>query len=658
MELHLLYLSTSRSPHHQFRAGLGPVLILVVFAGLIATPPWSHAQIPAQSEPNPTMLNPLNSGPLGTRAGATINVKVMDRETKNPLKQQSVVRLTRQSTGQVFFQTTRASETKFTDLPVGTYLLEVGSSGYLGVHQEITVSDVAFDVNQTVSLSRDPAAVDFKLKEPGQIPVKARKEAEKGIQALEFSNFQEAQKYLEAANRKYPSSSSINFLLGYLALQQKDPDRELVYLTTATKLDPSNVQAQNLLGQLYYERGDYALAAQAEEIVLARSAESLTARRVLANSYLKLGEFEQAKQNSQWLVDKGGREAASARLVLGQALAGLHQDEAAIQALKTYLDEDPASSVAPKIRSLIAELEQNRSQPGSDAKMNLGVSDPELTAHSDSSLGSGGMPSDIDAQKPYVAAGIPCPANILEATANPSKQLVDSITQFSAIEHMVHESLSPQGIPRSRETRQYNYVVAITQPTVGPLLVQEYLDAGNLDAPDKIKSNGLAVLAIAFHPFFRDDFEMRCEGLGAWNGQATWLVHFRQVDDKPSRLRSYVVGGNIYPVRLKGRAWIGADNLQIVHLETDLVQPIPEIQLMTEHTSISYGPVQFKRGATDLWLPMNAELYVHFAKRRFHRVESFDHFMLFATDAVEKPKMPKGNPAPDSTANPGPAGNQ
>jgi len=657
MELHLLQLPTSGSPHPQFRAGWRPVIVLLgICTGLIATPPCSHAQIPAQSEPNPSILNPLNSGPLGTRAGATINVKVMDRGTKNPLKQQSVVRLTRQSNGQVFFQTTRASEAKFTDLPVGTYLIEVGSSGYLGMHQEITVSDVAFDINQTVSLSRDPAAVDFKLKDPGQIPGKARKEAEKGIQALEFSNFQEAQKYLEAANRKYPSSSSINFLLGYLALQQKDSDRELAFLTTATKLDPGNVQAQNLLGQLYYERGDYALAAQAEEIVVAKSAESLTARRVLANSYLKLGEFERARQNSQWLVDKGGKEAASALLVLGQALAGLHQDEAAIQALKTYLEEDPASPVASKIRNMIGELEKH--QPGADAKMNLGVSDPELTVHNDSSTGSGGMPSDIDAQKPSVAAGIPCPANILEATANPSKKLVDSITQFSAIEHMVHESLSPQGIPRSRETRQYNYVVAITQPTVGPLLVQEYLDAGNLEAPDKIKSNGLAVLAIAFHPFFRDDFEMQCEGLGDWDGQATWLVHFRQVNDKPSRLRSYVVGGTTYPVRLKGRAWIGADNLQIVHLETDLVEPIPEIQLMTEHTSISYGPVQFKRGSTDLWLPMNAELYVHFAKRRFHRVESFDHFMLFATDAVEKPKMPKGNSAPDSTANPGPAGSR
>jgi hypothetical protein len=180
-------------------------------------------------------------------------------------------------------------------------------------------------------------------------------------------------------------------------------------------------------------------------------------------------------------------------------------------------------------------------------------------------------------------------------------------------------------------------------------MVQEYRDYGVLDVPDNIKTTGLAVLAIAFHPLFRDDFDMRCEGLGSWEGQAAWLVHFRQLEEKPSRLRTYVVNGNNYPVRLKGRAWIGADNLQILHLETDLVRPIPEIRLMTEHTSVSYGPVQFKRNDVDLWLPKNAELYVHFNKRRFHRSESFDHFMLFATDAADKANLPKAgaNPSPN-----------
>src|SRR5271165_122955 len=616
--------------------------VLIVLAGMLAGAARSHAQR-GESVAIPT----------GMRSGATIHVIILD-ENKKPLKQQSVIRLTNQSTGSVLFQTTRSSDTSFSDLPAGKYLIEVGAAGYLGIHRQIAITNIAYDVTETVMLPHDPAAVDLNLKDSAQLPSRARKEVEKGIQALELSNFAEARKHLEAANHQYPSSSSINLLLGYLALQQKDQEHELGYLTTATRLDPHNVQAQNLLGQLYYERGDYARAAEAAEIVVASSGESLIARKVLANSCLKLKQFEKARENGQWLVDHGGDEGASARLVLGQALAGLKKYEAAIQVLTAYLDEAPASSVTPQVRALLTQLENQVSQGGADANAKLGITDPELNAGSESA-GNAGMPPDIDAQQPFVAAGVQCPADLLEGTANPSRELVNSVAQFSAIEHMVHENLSPRGTPSNREIRQFNYVAAISEPTPGTLTIQEYRDSGNLNMPDKITTTGLPVLAIAFHPHFRDDFEMHCEGLGDWGGQATWLVHFRQLDKKPIRLQAYVVNGNNYPVSLKGRAWIRADNFQIIHLETDLVRPIPEISLFTEHISVNYGPVQFKRSGTDLWLPKSAELYVHFAKQRFHRSENFDHFMLFATDAIDTAKLPKGDPSPRPAADHGAA---
>ncbi len=267
------------------------------------------------------------------------------------------------------------------------------------------------------------------------------------------------------------------------------------------------------------------------------------------------------------------------------------------------------------------------------------------------------MPLDVDNQKPTVAAGVPCPANIFQKTSNPSKLLVDSVAQFSAVEHMVHENISSQGTPRNRETREYNYVVSISEPPHGALSIQEYRDSGNLEMPDQITTTGLPVLAIAFHPLFRDDFAMRCEGLGDWDGQAAWVVYFRQLDNKPSRLRSYVVSKNFYPVSLKGRAWISADNFQILHMETDLVKPVPEIHLNTEHTSVSYGPVQFRRHGTDLWLPKSADLYVSIGKKRFHRSENFDHFMLFATDTMEATKPPKTEATPNPLPNSGPLPN-
>ncbi len=321
------------------------------------------------------------------------------------------------------------------------------------------------------------------MNDAGQLPSKARKEAEKGLQALEFSNYAEARKYLESANHRFPTSSSVNFLLGYLSLQQKDEDHELTYLTAATKLDPKNLQAQNLLGQLYYRRGDYAHAAEAEETVVASSQQSLIARKVLANSYLKLDQFEKARENSQWMVDQGGSEGASARLVLGQALAGLGKREEAIQVLTAYVDGEHASPVTAKIRTLISQL-----QAQTDAKAGAGIGDPELTAD-EAAAGNAGMPSDVDAQQPSTVAGVQCPVNLLDETANRSKELAESISQFAAIEHMVHENISPLGVPRTRSSRQFNYIASINESARGMLLIQEYRDAGELEMPDKITTD-------------------------------------------------------------------------------------------------------------------------------------------------------------------------
>ena len=45
---------------------------------------------------------------------------------------------------------------------------------------------------------------------------------------------------------------------------------------------------------------------------------------------------------------------------------------------------------------------------------------------------------------------------------------------------------------------------------------------------------------------------MQCEGLGDWRGHATWLVRFRQRSDRPNHMHSYGIGGQIFPVALKG----------------------------------------------------------------------------------------------------------
>ena len=235
--------------------------------------------------PTAGLATPSSNSPYGsahdTRRNVAIRITILD-SNKQALKQQSLVRVTSQDAGRVYFETTQGTEAIFPNLAPGKYLIEVGAAGYVGTHVEVDIPDLAHDISQNMYLARDPAAVNLSLGDEKGLSGKTRKLAEKGVQALVLGNFIEARKDLEIVNRQYPSSSTINFLLGYTEFQQKEEDRALQYLLESTKLDPQNLQAQNLLGEIYYRRGDYAHTVQAESVVVARSADSVRARKLLA----------------------------------------------------------------------------------------------------------------------------------------------------------------------------------------------------------------------------------------------------------------------------------------------------------------------------------------------------------------------------------------
>jgi hypothetical protein len=188
----------------------------------------------------------------------------------------------------------------------------------------------------------------------------------------------------------------------------------------------------------------------------------------------------------------------------------------------------------------------------------------------------------------------------------------------------------------------------------GMYRVEEYRDGTmGLDVfPERLASLGLGSMVMIFHPVYRDEYEMTCEGLTQWHNRQVWQVHFRQRKDKPARMREYSVGKNVYSVGLRGRAWIAADTFQIVSIETDIVAPIPAIKLAAEHISIDYEPVQFRKKHEELWLPQNAELFFDFNGRRIHRRHHFDDYRLFSVDENQKIATPPSEAKLDSTQTP------
>ena len=565
------------------------------------------------------------------------------------LDRQALLKLVSPSSQSPVWQTTLedTSQGVFANLAYGNYNVEVSAVGYLSTQKEVQVPNSLSPVMVDVMLRRDPDAINLDVSDRELSP-KARKQAKRAVSALRSGNFKEAQKQLDEAHQLFPYSPDLNFLLGYLYFQKRDFTEAGTYLGAAASLNPHNAQALTLLGRSGLERQDYPAARSALEQAVLADAENWLPHNLLADAYLHQKDYDKARDEAQIAITKGKTAASPAQLVLGQALVNLGHDEEAIQALNAFLDESPKHPMAEQVRSLIAEIQQHASAAASSddtpqTEARLSSVDPLSAVAAPALATTPWQPPGIDDVKTAVASGVECPsAQVIEESGKRVQELVHDVARFAAVEDLFHESLDPFGVPVRTETRKYNYVASISEPQPGFLSVEEYRvdKPGSAEYPDHIASTGFAALALVFHPDMRDTFEMQCEGLGDWHGQASWLVHFRQRPDRPNRMHSYKVGSEIHPVPLKGRAWITADKFQIVRIEAEMMNPMPEIQLLSEHEFVEYGPIPFEKKNISLWLPKSAEIYFDFRKHRYYRRHSFDHYMLYSVDSDEKRKEP------------------
>jgi tetratricopeptide (TPR) repeat protein len=583
-------------------------------------------------------------------SGSVMVLTVHDDRGK-PLDRQAVVQMTNKANQRVLARVTQEDSTaQIVDLQEGVYDLSVSAFGYLTSHEDVTLDGrISTTKLWEISLKRDPSTVDLGAVKSNEMSPKVRKNMLHGLAAIKSSRLDDAQKKLDAAYKDDPSNPEVNFLLGYLYFVKKDMERAQNYLLNAVKLEPRNAQVLTLLGRVQIQRKDFTAARGPLEQAVAADPESWMAHYLLADVYLTEKEFEKSQQQASLAIERGKGAASVAQLILGQALADLRRYPEAVQALQAFLTAIPTDPNAPKVRELITEVEKRESQApadagGSQTMSSVVVSEPMVAAADPGLLVKNWGPAGIDDSKPLVAQDVSCPqGKVLHLAGERVKELVDDLAKFDAIEDVYHEDVDQQGIPKRNVTLRFDYVASISEPKPGRFLVDEFRSgrSGAEDFPDQIATRGLPTLAFIFHPDMRDDFDMSCEGLGTWNEKATWLVHFQQREDKPHRIQDYIINGRVYPVSMKGRAWISADTFQIVRLESELVTPMKEIELLSQHQTVDYAPVQFPKDKTELWLPKSAELYFDFRKHRYFRRHTFNHFMLFSVETQEKRKEPK-----------------
>jgi len=560
----------------------------------------------------------------------------------------------------------------FRGIPLGTYEVQVEAPGYSPARANATLLHPGDTQNLEVVLQ--PAAVgsgSAALPTPPPLSLNAQKELTAGLRALQAQKPAEAKRHLLSAAKSSPNHPDVDYLLGVLAAMNSEMETAKQYFeNAATRYQ--HILSLVALGEIYLAEANLADAKQRLETALRVDPSSWRADQLLAAVLLKQGSYSLAIQHAEHALQLGKTQAKAARLTLAEALLQTGERQRSVQILNEFLKQDPPPEQRKAAEKMLAgnreALDPTAANSSSASQGSISLASsmfavaPSLSAPNVSSVWANSLtqyplwsPPNVDDAVPPADTTRSCPlTEVVGQAGQRVLEFVRNVDRFTATESLSHQSLNEFGLAVRSANISFNYLVAIQEMKPGVFDVQEFRNGStsNEEFPEHVATLGTVAMVFVFHPNYAGDFDFQCEGKTHLDGQDVWQVHFAQKTGRAARLRSYRLGNQYFRVGLKGRAWISADTSQILRMEADLVNGVPDIRLRAEHQDVTYGPVPFQKKNIVLWLPLSAQTYLDFNGHRIHRRQDFTNYLLFWIDERQNIEAPKTTEVPQ-TASPG-----
>jgi hypothetical protein len=247
-------------------------------------------------------------------------------------------------------------------------------------------------------------------------------------------------------------------------------------------------------------------------------------------------------------------------------------------------------------------------------------------------------PPNVDGiVKPLSPASSCAVSDVVKQAAVRAREMEENLSNFTADETIQYRLV---GNPRDL-SGTFEYMAVLTSTRWGASVEENRTPTeGTHVFFGSMWDRGLPGLALVFLPTLQIDYDMKCEGKSEWNGVPAWVIHFQQRAGAKGHLWSYTDGhGVAHVAKVKGRAWISADSGEVIHLETALMEAIPDAGIRDSWFSIDYEPVQFHSRKVSIWLPQAVDSYTELDDLNHDRMmihHTFRNFMLFSVQVQQK----------------------
>jgi len=536
-----------------------------------------------------------------------------------------------------------ATLVQFLHIPSGECTIEVASDGFRRTKERVTVNDSLVARNQYVFIYLHP---ESEVTAPGTRPVvtpRLLEEMDKSAEAIRKSKVDDARKHLDKALRISPDNPDVLYLNGLLAMNQSNYPTAKQQFQRAVSLYPSHERSLLALGEVEVKLNENEPAAQTMETLLRQDSSSWRAHLIAAAAYAQIQDYSKAEKHAERAMSLSGANSGAAQLLLGQILAAEGNREGARKELQDLVANKPNDPIAAAARQALAGLDKTSAAPqpgrvGTEVLPAFSVTAMRVWA-----------PPDVDAAPPSVTTDVACSdTDVIQQAGLAAKRQFENLERFVATEHIEHEEIAGDGQTAHLRTRDFNYMVFVEQDKKDKqLYLDEKRDGGTGvdEFPTSLATVGLVGLGIdLFQPGFAKALTFKCEGLGQWRGKAAWVVHFTQKPGERSFLRLWQTKIRTVEVPLKGRVWISTNSFDVLHVETDLRDPMKELELARDHISIDYGPVEFKKSKMELWLPWTAEIFLDLHGHHYHHRHTLSNYALFDVATDNKISAPKNVP--------------
>ena len=469
-----------------------------------------------------------------------------------------------------------------------------------------------------------------------QIPAKARREYQRACSALSKKRSSDAEKHLRKSVQEYARYAVAWVTLGQVLADEHRFEDATNACGKAATVDPISLHAQLCLAAIASST-----QAWSEELKHSSRALELDPGSVLAYEYhaaanANLGDLGKAERSGLRAIALDPDHHVPSVFFLLAQIYELKGDTAREQEqFRQFLKYTHNHERAAMAKRILSELEN-------EPREELVVSESKKSREASETSAQEWHSDGIEETAAPVVEDATCPLpQILQDTSDRATQLVETLQSFTATEQIEHTELRKNGKIFKSNSELFSYLAEIKQNPDQSFWVDEYRtqEKGEADPPP-LTDLGTAGLALMFHPKLIGNLQIHCEGRTDLHATSTWQLRFEEGADPRKSFSAMVTKDSIYRTRLKGRAWISADNYQVLRIETDLAEPVPKIRLEVYHFDVAYSPVEFAKCQCRLWLPEQASVHLELQGHRYQRVHKFSHFQLFLVDTAQRVTEP------------------